>query len=400
MAAPTTARLGGRPAAGLAPGGGPGPRSLRRHDAAARSHAGAEVEVVEPVASAVAGDPGVRRGAVGRRAGPLGPRRRGPVAYQWLTRRSTRCGSSRSRGPTPARRRRRATDRGWPTSDTTSRSTSPGPAEDTAAGDGDVRAVRVRRGNAREREAADDRRACAATATPSSPTPGPGTASRTASGSAGCATASRSRAPPAAATPSGSRTSASGSRCASPRRREGFRQRPSTSRRTERISTGCRSGTPYLPRRDPRRIVAEPGDVQAAGPADLRRPARLAGLRHRVPPGRPGGAFVLVLSEASQVPTFSSGCSAEWSCRVGRYVIINQMRWLHASPMWREQRPLAPRLPAHGGQPRDRSLARARPPLLPARAEPRPGHAAAVEGAGGVPAEPVADRGERRVPRF
>lgn len=51
---------------------------------------------------------------------------------------------------------------------------------------------------------------------------------------------------------------------------------------------------------------------------------------------RSGGDFTLVLSEASHVPGFSSGCSSEWSCRVGRYVIINQMRWLNASPMWRE----------------------------------------------------------------
>lgn len=47
-----------------------------------------------------------------------------------------------------------------------------------------------------------------------------------------------------------------------------------------------------------------------------------------------GGDFTLVLSEASQVPTFSSGCSSEWSCRVGRYVIINQDRWLYASSAW------------------------------------------------------------------
>jgi hypothetical protein len=49
-----------------------------------------------------------------------------------------------------------------------------------------------------------------------------------------------------------------------------------------------------------------------------------------------GGAFTLVLAEASQLPRFSSGCSAEWSCRVGRFVIINQTRWLHASPMWHQ----------------------------------------------------------------
>ncbi|MGL5826591.1 MAG: DUF3152 domain-containing protein [Nocardioides sp.] len=48
-----------------------------------------------------------------------------------------------------------------------------------------------------------------------------------------------------------------------------------------------------------------------------------------------GGDFTLVLAEASWVPRFSSGCSAIWSCRVGRFVIINQTRWKSASPAWR-----------------------------------------------------------------
>lgn len=47
-----------------------------------------------------------------------------------------------------------------------------------------------------------------------------------------------------------------------------------------------------------------------------------------------GGAFTLWLSEASKVPTFSPVCSAQWSCRVGRNVIINVQRWQHASPAW------------------------------------------------------------------
>lgn len=46
------------------------------------------------------------------------------------------------------------------------------------------------------------------------------------------------------------------------------------------------------------------------------------------------GMFTLVLSEASQLPTFSSGCNAEYSCRAGRYVIINQDRWMGATPSW------------------------------------------------------------------
>jgi hypothetical protein len=44
--------------------------------------------------------------------------------------------------------------------------------------------------------------------------------------------------------------------------------------------------------------------------------------------------FSLVLAEASWLPRFSSVCSSTWSCRVGRYVVINQTRWQHASPSW------------------------------------------------------------------
>lgn len=47
-----------------------------------------------------------------------------------------------------------------------------------------------------------------------------------------------------------------------------------------------------------------------------------------------GGDFTLVLANAATVPSYSSVCSPAWSCRVGRYVIINQTRWLHASPAW------------------------------------------------------------------
>jgi hypothetical protein len=47
-----------------------------------------------------------------------------------------------------------------------------------------------------------------------------------------------------------------------------------------------------------------------------------------------GGMFTLVMSEASQMPSFSSGCGMEYSCRAGRYVVINQDRWLGATPSW------------------------------------------------------------------
>ena len=51
-----------------------------------------------------------------------------------------------------------------------------------------------------------------------------------------------------------------------------------------------------------------------------------------------GGSFTLVLAEASTVPSFSSACSSTYSCRVGRFVIINQTRWLHATPSWNAAR--------------------------------------------------------------
>jgi hypothetical protein len=59
---------------------------------------------------------------------------------------------------------------------------------------------------------------------------------------------------------------------------------------------------------------------------------RSAGIRFT--PVAHGGSFTLVLAQASLVPSFSSSCSSMWSCRVGRYVIINQDRWKYASPAW------------------------------------------------------------------
>lgn len=63
---------------------------------------------------------------------------------------------------------------------------------------------------------------------------------------------------------------------------------------------------------------------------------RAGGVRFRRVPR--GGHFTLVLSEARLVPSYSSTCSVTWSCRVGRYVIINQDRWKHASPAWNDAR--------------------------------------------------------------
>ena len=47
-----------------------------------------------------------------------------------------------------------------------------------------------------------------------------------------------------------------------------------------------------------------------------------------------GGDFTLWLAEASTVPSFSSACSSAWSCRVGRNVIINDLRWRTATDAW------------------------------------------------------------------
>lgn len=49
------------------------------------------------------------------------------------------------------------------------------------------------------------------------------------------------------------------------------------------------------------------------------------------------GDFVLVLSEASQMTTFSAtGCDTTYSCVVGKYVIVNQDRWFGGAPAWNE----------------------------------------------------------------
>lgn len=48
-----------------------------------------------------------------------------------------------------------------------------------------------------------------------------------------------------------------------------------------------------------------------------------------------GGDFTLVLARADRVPAYSPVCSARFSCRVGRYVIINENRWNGATRVWR-----------------------------------------------------------------
>ena len=122
-------------------------------------------------------------------------------------------------------------------------------------------------------------------------------------------------------------------------RKEGFRAATAVSRRTVRIMHRVPVRHTVTYRVETRgKIVADLATFrqQAQQTFDDPRGWRGSGVAFRRVTR--GGAFVLVLSEASQVPTFSSGCSAQWSCRVGNYVVINQLRWLHASPMWRQQK--------------------------------------------------------------
>ncbi|WP_408898596.1 DUF3152 domain-containing protein [Nocardioides sp. R1-1] len=96
-------------------------------------------------------------------------------------------------------------------------------------------------------------------------------------------------------------------------------------------------------RRTVRYSVRTRGDVGGAeAVADFRRLAqetyddprgwRAKGVRFRQV--RRGGSFTLWLSQARLVPSYSSACSAQWSCRVGRNVVINVERWRGASPAW------------------------------------------------------------------
>ncbi|MFN8024804.1 MAG: DUF3152 domain-containing protein [Acidimicrobiia bacterium] len=47
-----------------------------------------------------------------------------------------------------------------------------------------------------------------------------------------------------------------------------------------------------------------------------------------------GGDFTLVLAAPWAVPYYDPVCTADYSCQVGRYVIINDARYLFGSPYW------------------------------------------------------------------
>lgn len=83
-------------------------------------------------------------------------------------------------------------------------------------------------------------------------------------------------------------------------------------------------------------VTASVAEFRAQASATLNDPRGWARMGVSFQEVSSGGMFSLVLSEASQLPTFSPGCSAEYSCRAGRYVIINQDRWLGATSSWNQ----------------------------------------------------------------
>ena len=49
-----------------------------------------------------------------------------------------------------------------------------------------------------------------------------------------------------------------------------------------------------------------------------------------------GGSMTIYLANPKSVRSFSTACSAKWSCRVGRNVVINQDRWKYSTATWKK----------------------------------------------------------------
>lgn len=80
------------------------------------------------------------------------------------------------------------------------------------------------------------------------------------------------------------------------------------------------------------RIVADVGRFRAVLAATYADPRGWARAHHRFREVPRGGDFTVVLAQAASVPSYHPICSSFYSCRVGRYVIVNQDRWRHGSP--------------------------------------------------------------------
>lgn len=60
------------------------------------------------------------------------------------------------------------------------------------------------------------------------------------------------------------------------------------------------------------------------------------GARRRFERVTEGGHFTLWLAADAEMASFGGACDRVWSCRNGRNVVINEDRWLGASPAWNE----------------------------------------------------------------
>lgn len=83
-------------------------------------------------------------------------------------------------------------------------------------------------------------------------------------------------------------------------------------------------------------IVANMAEFRSQANATLNDPRGWARMGVSFVEVESGGMLTLVLAEAIQMPSFSSGCSTEYSCRAGRFVVINQDRWLGATSPWNQ----------------------------------------------------------------
>src|SRR6478609_6402049 len=81
-------------------------------------------------------------------------------------------------------------------------------------------------------------------------------------------------------------------------------------------------------------IVSDVNQFAAAAAGTYASPRgwRAAGIEFvRVPSG---GDFTLVLANPARVATYDPVCSYLYSCTVGRYVVINDIRFAIGSPAW------------------------------------------------------------------
>lgn len=79
-------------------------------------------------------------------------------------------------------------------------------------------------------------------------------------------------------------------------------------------------------------VRADLGRFRAVVAATYADPRGWLRAHHRFQEVSRGGEFTVVLSLPAYLPRFSGTCSTSYSCRVGRYVIINTRRWASGSP--------------------------------------------------------------------